>query len=720
MVDDSSRHADGLLRMLVPGSRVAGYLLESQIGAGGMAVVFRARDERLSRMVALKVLAPGLAADDAFRQRFIRESRAAAAVDDPHIIPVYEAGGSGGVLFIAMRLVIGGDLRTVMLREGPLPAERAAALLSPVASALDAAHSAGLVHRDVKPANVLVDARPGRPEHVYLSDFGLSKRAAAAAGLTGSGQFMGTAEYAAPEQINGRPVNGKADQYALACVAFEALTGAAPYARPEPMAVLWAHLSEPPPSLATRRPDLPGGVDRIMARALAKEPHHRYDSCLEFIDELRSALGLAPYVAATSSGPRAQMKVAGQDVTPQTTAAVPADTPAGGDITGRATDPRRGRHSSGESAQPDRSRRRRIGLAALAVVVLAGVGAFAAATHGNFGHHPSAPSLGGAQPGGAGSQVGGLAVTFSRIAALTDPASTGVNAASFSPDGKMLATADQNGSTYLWDVASHSRLAALTDPSSDGVHSVAFSPSGRNLATADHNDSTYVWNVAGRGLTATLGGPGIGQVDAAAYSPHGKTLATADMDGSTYLWGPGGSVIATLPDPGAHTVYGVAFSPSGQTLATADIDGSAYLWNTATDSRIATLVGPSGLGMYGIAFSPDGKILATADQDGNTYLWSVAKRHRIRTLTDPGSNPTVSSVAFSPNGKILATADLNGGAYLWDVATGQRIATLSGPSPDSNVEMSSIAFSPNGKILAAANQDGVTSLWRVTVAASRP
>ena len=390
MTDDSSRHADGLLRMLAPGSRVAGYLLESQIGAGGMAVVFRARDERLSRMVALKILAPGLAADDAFRQRFIRESRAAAAVDDPHIIPVYEAGESGGVLFIAMRLVVGGDLRSVMLREGPLPADRAAALLSPVASALDAAHSAGLVHRDVKPANVLVDARPGRPEHVYLSDFGLSKRAAAAAGLTGSGQFMGTAEYAAPEQINGRPVNGKADQYALACVAFEALTGAAPYARPEPMAVLWAHLSEPAPSLAMRRPDLPGGVDRIMARALAKEPHHRYESCLEFIDELRAALGLAPYVAATSSGPRAQMKVAGRDITPQTTAAVPADTPVGADLTGRPTDPRRGRHSSGESAQPDRSRRRRIGLAALAVVVLAAVGAVAAATHGSFGHHPSA------------------------------------------------------------------------------------------------------------------------------------------------------------------------------------------------------------------------------------------------------------------------------------------------------------------------------------------
>jgi serine/threonine-protein kinase len=698
---------------------VAGYLLESQIGAGGMAVVFRARDERLGRMVALKILAPGLAADDAFRQRFIRESRAAAAVDDPHIIPVYEAGESGGVLFIAMRLVVGGDLRSVMHREGPLPAERAAALLSPVASALDAAHGAGLVHRDVKPANVLVDARPGRPEHVYLSDFGLSKRAAAAAGLTGSGQFMGTAEYAAPEQINGRPVNGKADQYALACVAFEALTGAAPFARPEPMGVLWAHLSEPPPSLAMRRPDLPRGVDRILAKALAKEPHHRYDSCLDFIDELRAAFGLAPYVTTATSGPRTQMEVAGRDVTPETTAAVPADTPVGADVTGRPTDPRRGRHSSGESAQPDRSRRRRIGLAALAVVVLAAVGAVAAATHGNFGHHPSAAGQGAAPPGGAGSQGAAVAVTVSRIAALTDPGSTGVNGAAFSPSGQMLATADQNGSTYLWDVATHSRLGAVTDPSSNGVHSVVFSPNGRTLAAADHNDSAYVWDVATRGLSKTLTGPNIGEVDSVAYSPHGKTLATADMDGSTYLWGPGGDVTATLTDPGANTVFGVAFSPGGQTLATADVDGSTYLWNAATGGHIATLAGPSGFGVYGVAFSPNGKILASGDQDGDTYLWNVAGRRRIMTLADPGSNPAVSSVAFSPNGKILATADLDGGAYLWDVATGRRIATVSSPSPNSNVNMSSVAFSPNGKILATANLNGVTSLWRVTMTASR-
>jgi Protein kinase domain len=279
------------------GSRVAGYRLEGQIGQGGMAVVFRAHDERLDRQVALKILAPALAADDAFRQRFIRESRAAAAVDDPHIIPVFEAGEAAGVLFIAMRYVGGGDMRTLMDREGPLSAGRAAAIVSPVASALDAAHVAGLVHRDVKPANVLVDTQPGRPDHVYLSDFGLSKGAVSS--LTGTGQFLGTLEYIAPEQIEGKAVDGRADEYALACAAFELLTGAPPFRRDEAMAVMYAQLSEPPPLLTSRRPDLPPAADQVFARALAKAPEDRYPSCREFADALRAAFGLQPY----DSGP---------------------------------------------------------------------------------------------------------------------------------------------------------------------------------------------------------------------------------------------------------------------------------------------------------------------------------------------------------------------------------------------------------------------------------
>jgi len=277
------------------GSRVAGYLLEQEIGAGGMAVVFRARDDRLDRLVALKLLTPWLAADEDFRHRFLRESRAAAAVDDPHIIPVYEAGEADGVLFIAMRYVVGGDIRSRLRRDGPFAAARAAAVLSPVASALDAAHGAGLVHRDVKPANMLVDSRPGRPDHVYLSDFGLAKTRSASVQLTRTGLNLGTVGYMAPEQIEGREVDGRTDQYALACAAFELLSGAVPFEREQDLAVLYAHLSEPPPSLSARRPDVPAAADEVLARALAKAANDRYPSCRHFIEALRQALGLQAY-----------------------------------------------------------------------------------------------------------------------------------------------------------------------------------------------------------------------------------------------------------------------------------------------------------------------------------------------------------------------------------------------------------------------------------------
>ncbi len=286
----------GVAGSFAAGARVAGYRVEKQLGQGGMAVVYLARDERLDRLVALKVLAPALATDEEFRRRFIRESRAAAAVDDPHIIPVFEAGETDGLLYIAMRYVPARDVLTIMNDGGPLPPGRAAAVISQVASALDAAHAAGLVHRDVKPANMLVDVRPGRPDHVYLSDFGLSKKTlTTSAGLTGKGHFLGTPDYTSPEQIQGKPPDGRADQYGLACAAFELLTGAPPFRREEATAVMYAHLSEPPPSAISRRADLPAAVDQVLARALAKAPADRYPSCQGFADALLQALGTAPH-----------------------------------------------------------------------------------------------------------------------------------------------------------------------------------------------------------------------------------------------------------------------------------------------------------------------------------------------------------------------------------------------------------------------------------------
>ena len=273
---------------------LAGYRLEALVGSGGMAVVFRARDERLDRLVALKILEPSraAAADPAFRERFIAESRAAAKVDHPNIIPVYEADEADGVPFIAMRFVHGADLRQVLERQGALVAERAVEYISQVASALDAAHAAGLIHRDVKPENILVDTRT---EHVYLTDFGIAKAAVPTTPLTQPGFLVGTVDYLAPEQIDGQHAGPRADQYALGCVAYQLLTGAPPFRRDEILAVMAAHLYAPPPPLTGRRPDLPGAADKVLATVMAKAPDQRYESCTDFAAALREALGVAPY-----------------------------------------------------------------------------------------------------------------------------------------------------------------------------------------------------------------------------------------------------------------------------------------------------------------------------------------------------------------------------------------------------------------------------------------
>ena len=287
MTGDSPTRFDGSAWR---GRRVAGYLLIELVGAGGMAVVYRARDERLGRDVALKLFT----GDEAVRARFVEEALAAASVDHPHIIPIYAAGEADGLQFIAMRFVVGHDLEKLIHNKGVLTPERTVAYMSPVASALDAAHVVGLVHRDVKPANILVYVVPGIAEHVYLSDFGVARRPTSA-GLTAPGTFLGTPEYCAPEQASGRPVDGRADQYALACVAFKALTGSVPFKREDPLQVLFAHVYDAPPRLTEVRPGLPPAADAVFARALAKKPHDRYGSCTAFVDALRLALGTQPY-----------------------------------------------------------------------------------------------------------------------------------------------------------------------------------------------------------------------------------------------------------------------------------------------------------------------------------------------------------------------------------------------------------------------------------------
>jgi tRNA A-37 threonylcarbamoyl transferase component Bud32/sugar lactone lactonase YvrE len=685
--------ADVILAPLAGGSRLAGYRLEERIGAGGMAVVFRARDSRLNRTVALKVLIPALATVEGFRERFLRESRAAAAVDDPHIIPVYEAGEADGVLFIAMRFVAGGDLRAVIRREGPLPAHRAASFISPVASALDAAHAAGLVHRDVKPANILVDTGTGRPDHVYLSDFGLSKDALASVGLTGAGHFLGTPDYSAPEQVSGRAVDGRADQYALACVAFTLLTEQPLFPRDEPMAVLLAHTSEPPASVSAQRPDLPAATDQVLARALAKAPENRFGSCGEFAEALREALGVASYTAQ-AVGPAA---ITGAVTDPGRSAAaastqtpVPAQAaPGWAEVSGNTVPPRRQR------------RRWYPGVAAAAGVVLILAGAIAAILVNPASH--------GSPPAGTHSTRASTA-RLTLAPPLADPGGEGVVSAGFVPGGE-LAAIDANGSIYLWDIATRHVAATLTDPGNQGIATASLDRGGRFAVVAGHTGGTYVWEIVSHHHEKAL--PGL-NIRFLLISPGGDTVLTEDAnrDGIA-LTDPTQGNHYTLTDPDhVDLTAGAALSPDpASTLAVNDASGRTYLWDTATTTPtlIATWTSPGGAANLA-AFSPDGKTLAETAGAAKVYLWDIPSHRLAGTVPIPGGT-RLDGMAISPDGKLLA--EVSGDSdkvYLWDLSTGQQVAVITDPGGKGTA---CATFSPDGKTLAIGDSDGSTYLWNI-------
>jgi Protein kinase domain/WD domain, G-beta repeat len=620
----------GLLEGFAAGQSVAGYLLEEQLGAGGMAVVFKALDRDLGRRVALKILAPGLASDPGFRQRFMREAHAAAAVDDPHIIPVYEAGESDGVLFIAMRLVPGKDARTLLRNEGPMPVRRALAIVSAIAPALDAAHAAGLVHRDVKPANLLVDAHPDRPDHVYLTDFGLSKGALAAIGLTGLGNFLGTPSYCSPEQIQGQPVDGKADQYGLACSAFELLTGSPPFERDEGLAVLWAHLSEPPPSLSSARPELPATVDGVLARALAKDPGERFASCREFADQLRANAGLAPYnprpeLAAAIAGPATEVIDLGAI---NTEPGLMIDQASGGvEVTAVCF-------------SPD-------GIA-VAIGDMAGRVQVRAVSSGSVIHELNYP------PGAS---------------------RRGVAAISYRPDCSLLAVGGVDGTTWLWEVPGGKVHGLLANPESRGVAAVAFSPDGTMLAAADDNGVSYLWRLTAATLPRLLRYPASDGVLALAFSPNGQVLVTGDANGETCLWDVRSErVLAVLPGRGAGEVFAVAYTADGSVFATGHADGGVRLWDAANGDYLSTLARrrSSGGPAYAIACHPSGQGLAVGYETGGCCLWDESGGRPVTSLgrRDAGA---VLDVAFSPDGRLLATGSSTGQAWLWSIATGQRL-----------------------------------------------
>jgi serine/threonine protein kinase len=280
------------------GTEIAGYRIEERIGRGGMGVVYRAQHMNLQRRAAIKIIAPEFADTKGFRSRFIREARIAAALQHPNIVTVYDAGQSGQTLYIAMQFIRGSDLAKILNEEGRLRPYRAIDVCRQVASALDAAHGMALIHRDVKPGNVLIEGR-----RAYLTDFGLTKRSGGTkSGLTQAGELVGTIHYVAPEQIEGGDVDARTDVYSLACLLFHCLTGHVPFERETDVAVIYAHLSEQPPKLTDVRPELPAGLDAVIAKGLDKSPDRRFQSCSDLMSAARVVIDAAGPLSDTIPG----------------------------------------------------------------------------------------------------------------------------------------------------------------------------------------------------------------------------------------------------------------------------------------------------------------------------------------------------------------------------------------------------------------------------------
>lgn len=359
------------------GAELGGYRIQSTLSRGGMAMVYLAEDLRMGRTVALKVLAAELGEDDSFRERFLRESRVAGAVNHPNVIPVYDAGEHDGLLYISMRYVEGSDLRALLRAEGPLDLGRTVSIVTQAAGALAATHRRDLIHRDVKPANILLVPRASADgaDHVYLSDFGLVKHAGSPSDLTRAGRFMGTVDYVAPEQIEGQPVDARTDIYALGCVLFECLTGVPPFRREDDVATIMAHVKDALPRVSELRPDSAPALDQVVATALAKHPSERYGSCEQLSAALHDAGRAAPSSGQALGGARAD--------------AVPESGAPRGDLIPQNTEsasPPQGLHAGTETPlvpdgtadrvpRPRRSRRVSRGVWVLLGLVVAGLGA---------------------------------------------------------------------------------------------------------------------------------------------------------------------------------------------------------------------------------------------------------------------------------------------------------------------------------------------------------
>jgi len=716
------------------GDEFAGYRLRSVLGRGGMSTVFQAEHPRLGNVVAIKVLAPELASDDIFRTRFLEESRIAASMNHPNVIPIHDMGASDGLLYIVMRYVNGTDLRQMIKKRGRLQPEVAVFLLSQAARALDAAHAKGLVHRDVKPGNLLVERSndDDDPDHVYLADFGITKRVMTHTGLTSTGQFMGTVDYVAPEQIRGPSVAGMADQYSLGCVLYECLTGRVPFEMDMMPAIIWAHVEEQPTQPTLLRPDLPPAVDEVFARVLAKQPGDRYRNCRDFMEAARVALGdsATPLSARTRQPHETPETYAPTELGLGTAAATAVDYPGAAP----APDAYRPAAASGYGAE----------------VAHEGAASYVAETQGMYVNDPprqardstiashrkepvAAPPGGGS--GGTGGPTGGsaprrgmsrrrrsvlivaaaalVAVPVAIVLVVSNKPHTGGGSAALSTGGSSASPSASKSSVA-------SVAASLALPTVGGHIPVGQSPS--YIQVAPNGKFAYVANPGAGAINVinTASGKVSGTISIpqgppqfVSFSPDGKTayISVYNTRGSVHLIAfvdtASSTVTSTVavdnftPGPSTPSPDGrLLYVPNHNTAMSGADENVVDVIDTTSKTLVRDIPVPAN--PHWVAFDKNGQRFYTSDHMSAEVTVVNAASNTIVTEIEVGETPH--SEALSPDGSRLAVTSFDGNVlYLIDTATDKKVATIPvGRNP------LDVAYSPDGRYLFTADNLGNT------------
>lgn len=651
------------------GKRLGPYQIVAPLGHGGMAAVYKAYQPAMDRYVALKILPKQLALDPEFVGRFEQEAKVIAKLQHPHILPVHDFGEAEGYTYIVMPFVDSGTLADLMKR-GPLPLERIIGVMKQVGDALDYAHSRGIVHRDVKPSNVLVDASG----NCLLTDFGISKIVESSAKFTATGNLIGTPAYMSPEQAKGLVVDRRSDLYALGVILYEMATGQVPYSAETPLAVVIKHINDPLPPPRMVQPNLPETVERVILKSLAKDPTERYTSAAEMVAALQIGMESPTSQAAVSTS--AETAPMPPPITGPVSVGAAASSISAPPVSISPLAPAPTKASQGIPVWV-------LGVAGVAVLALIGAGVL-------FSAGPLMLAL-------MATSTPTITPTF------TSPPPTATSAPTLTPTPLPTATPIPTP-----DVGLFVELGRWQAPGE--VRSLAWSPDGTRLALGLNDSTVRILDAATGSEQVKLDEDEL-PVLRVAWSPDGRRLAFGGDDGVLRIWNAETGAVEFALTGHSDNMLNVAWSPDGTRLVSTGDDFIVRVWDAVNGQPLQVLTGHSG-SVWGAVWAPDGSRFATSGFDGQIRIWDAATGQELYVLE--GRQDWVMSLSWSTDGTRLASAGTNGLVRIWDPDTGMEVGSVSNPEKG---WLWSVVWSPSGGQVVTGGKDGLVRVWDVQTGA---